>query len=696
MNLPKSWTDRLIGVLIALAGIAAGSGLIWRSLHAPSQLTAGQGSPGRVVKPVAFQEGGGVSLEGGTAWINSAPIHLEDLRGKIVVLDFWTYCCINCHHILPVLAKLEEKYKNQLVVIGVHSPKFFAERDTENIRKKVREYEIRHPVINDANQTLWNRFNVQSWPTLVLIDAKGRYIGFVAGEDERNFKELEKHINRLIVMHRGRKELNETPFTFFPEVDKPDTTPLLFPGKVLADTPSNRLFISDTGHHRIVVTDLQGKKPVTIGSGTEGLVDGAYDKAQFNRPQGMCLVDNTLFVADTENHALRAIDLKSKKVTTVAGNGKQTHIPNARGQGKAISLTSPWDVIQAPGTDTLLIAMAGQHQIWHYEMDTGIVGVWAGSGREDITDGTLRDAAFAQPSGLATDGKNLYIADSEVSGIRSIPLAKGQHKVETIVGVGLFAYSDVDGEGDDVRLQHCLGVAYGNGRLYIADTYNNKIKTCEPATRTVKTFVGAATPGSSDEPARFYQPGGLSVSKETLYVADTNNHLIRLVNLGNGAVNTLEIEGLSPPPKRKVAPSFPNALAIEVPSTKVKLGKTVTLDVTLPLPDGVKFNDAESISYLLEVQGQDRPIEPGSASIQHVRPPAASFSVPVLLGKDSKAGDALQVKLSVSALVCNPNSNLCQNKSFIFNVPLQLSTEGPDRIAVAKSEPNEDAAGDDR
>jgi DNA-binding beta-propeller fold protein YncE len=496
---------------------------------------------------VSFSQEAQPSLEGGVGWINSGPIDLAQLKGKIVLLDFWTYCCINCHHVLPDLAKLEQKYKNELVVIGVHSAKFEAEKDTENIRRKVAEYRIKHPVVNDANMVIWQRFGVNSWPTLVLIRPDGVYMGSVSGEGK--FDLLDRVIGRVINEFKGR--LNLKPLELSPDTKRAASTPLLFPGKILADRAGNRLFITDTGHNRIVQTDLGGKNPVVIGNGAEGLDDGSHAKTRFNRPQGLCLDGETLYVADTENHAIRAVDLKAKVVSTIAGTGSQSRrSPALRyvGDARTSALSSPWDVIQVPGSPMLYIAMAGTHQIWKLDPTAGRVSTWAGSGMENIVDGDHLQAQFAQPSGLATDGEHLFVADSEVSGVRFI---SGIHTpnpfVGRIVGKGLFDFSDVDGTGDDVRLQHCLGLAYGDGKLFIADTYNNKIKVCDPKTRTVKTFSGSGEPGDSDKPPRFYQPGGLSVSGTNLYVADTNNHKVRVIDLKTGDVKTLTLAGLTPP-----------------------------------------------------------------------------------------------------------------------------------------------------
>jgi DNA-binding beta-propeller fold protein YncE len=514
-------------------------------------------SPGHTpinrVRLASFNQDAEPSLDGGVGWINSGPIDLAELKGKIVLLDFWTYCCINCHHVLPTLARLEAKYMKELVIIGVHSGKFDAERNSENIRRKVAEYRITHPVVNDANMVIWERFQVSSWPTLVLITPDGKYAGSRSGEVP--FEDLDRIVGQVAAKFRG--QINLKPLKFLAEIDNVAQQPLLYPGKILADPVGKRLFISDTGHNRILVTDLNGKSLVVIGSSAEGFIDGGFEKARFDRQQGMCLVGQVLYVADTENHAIRAIDLTSRTVTTISGTGSQaarSPLDRYVGPAKTSALSSPWDIIQIPGSAGLYIAMAGPHQIWKLDLKAGKIGVWAGSGYENIEDGNLASAKFAQPSGLATDGKNLFVADSEASGVRVISGINTEHpKVGRIVGQGLFKFGDIDGSGADVRLQHCLGLAYGGGGLFSADTYNNKIKVCDPTTRTVKTFAGDGKPGSQDDPPRFYQPGGLSVAENSLYVADTNNHLIRVLDIKSGAVRTLEIAGLDAPRTEQVS-----------------------------------------------------------------------------------------------------------------------------------------------
>ena len=484
-------------------------------------------------------------LDGGVGWLNSAgPLSIpRDLKGKVVLLDFWTLCCINCIHIMPDLAKLEKKYPNELVVIGVHSPKFDNEKDTKSIRKAVLRYEIAHPVVNDADRKIWDRYGIQSWPSMAVIDPEGKIVGMTSGEG--NYDLLDKVVAKLIEKHRANKTLSEKPLRFdlVRYRDKGDT-PLFFPGKLHADGKGNRLFISDSTHHRVIVTDLSGKKLAIAGSGTPGRKDGSFAEAQFDDPQGLALDGDTLYVADRKNHCIRALDLKAGTVSTVAGTGEQTQdtrMMDRPGPAQATGLNSPWDVLVHGRT--LFIAMAGHHQIWAMDLDKKEIGPFAGTGRENIKDGPLYAAHFAQPSGLTTDGKSLYVADSEVSAIRKLPLS-GEGRVETLVGEGLFEFGDNDGVGKAVRLQHALGVAFHDGKVIVADTYNSKLKLLDPKTRECTTLLGG-------KDALFDEPAGLSEANGKLYVADTNAHRVRVVDLASKQVTTLELKGVEPPPPQK-------------------------------------------------------------------------------------------------------------------------------------------------
>jgi thiol-disulfide isomerase/thioredoxin len=482
-------------------------------------------------------------LTDGVAWLNTAgPLRMKDLRGKVVVLDFWTLCCINCIHTLPDLAKLEKKYANELVIIGVHSPKFKNEQSTESIRKAILRYDVRHPVVNDANRKIWEAYNVESWPTLYLIDPEGKVVA--RGSGEGLYDALDKAIAELIKEHKAKKTLNERPLRFeLARNQENGDSSLFFPGKVLADGPGKRLFIADSTHHRIVVTDLDGKKIAIAGTGEPGLTDGAFAKAQFNDPQGMAVKGDVLYVADRKNHSIRALDLKGQTVKTVAGTGKQGQSRRKGGRPLETGLNSPWDLYLYG--DRLFIAMAGQHQIWTLHLKKDDVQPYAGSGFETRADGALDESAFAQPSGLTSDGKTLYVADSEVSSVRTVPL-DGAGEVGTLVGDSLFEFGDVDGDGKEVRLQHALGVVHVDGKVYIADTYNSKIKVLDPEKKTCKTLIGGEPDGWLAGPV-FSEPAGISYANGKLYVADTNAHRIRVVDLKTKAVSTLKLQGVEAP-----------------------------------------------------------------------------------------------------------------------------------------------------
>jgi thiol-disulfide isomerase/thioredoxin len=497
----------------------------------------------------------------GGEWVNTEkPLSLEDFRGRFVLLDFWTYCCINCMHMLPELKKLEHAFPNELVVVGVHSAKFAGEQVTDNIREAALRYEIEHPIVNDAEMAIWRRYGARSWPTLLLIDPVGDVVWYASGE--RTFEDMKAVIDRGLPFYKAKGLLQPAPRPAIIGQEKAADTPLRFPGKVLVDEVGKRLFISDSNHNRIVVATLDGQVQYTVGSGQIGQADGGIEQCSFNHPQGMAIAGEVLYVADTENHLLRKVDLESRQVTTIAGTGEKGGALFGRvrlnSRPRETPLASPWSLWLHDGQ--LYIAMAGPHQIWRMPLDESTIGLFAGNGREDIVDGPpvptepyeLGFASFAQPSELASDGKLLFIADSEGSTVRSVPLDGG--KVRTLVGLTgtLFEFGDVDGRGREVRLQHPLGVAWSDGLLYVADTYNNKIKAIDVKKRTCRTIAGNGKPGKQDAAegvnAEFNEPGGIWAANGKLLVADTNNHAIRVVELAAPhGVTTLELKGLTPP-----------------------------------------------------------------------------------------------------------------------------------------------------
>lgn len=550
-------------------------------------------------------------LEGGTEWLNCAgPLRLKDLRGKIILLDFWTYCCINCMHILPDLEKLEAKYPNELVVIGVHSAKFSAEKDSKNIREAILRYHIKHPVVNDANKRIWNAYDANWWPTFCVIDPEGKFV--FKSQQEGKLLQLDEVIGDLVQKHRAKGNLNTKPLQFDTlKLAERKDAPIYFPGKILADAGSNRLFIADSSHHRIVITDLEGKLLDIAGSGEVGKKNGSFEEAQFDDPQGMALYrGNTLFVADRRNCLIRKLNLKERTVETFAGTGDQRYSP---GQSMVVAtkaiLNSPWDLWLHD--DVLYMALAGNHQIWRIDVSARMAGPYAGAGDENIRDGALMQALFSQPSGLGSDGSWLYVADAEVSAIRAVSL-KG-NTVKTLVGTGLFDFGDKDGTGRGARLQHALAVQHHKGKLYIADTYNNKIKTLDLKSREVKTWLGDGKPGKTDDPARFDEPAGLSIAEDKLYVADTNNHAIRVIDIPTKKVTTLSLAGIEPP--KKVAaharPTFPNATITKVAETMIPTRGDLTLEITVKLDDKVKLNQEVPFAWQVEanLEGQTEPFD---------------------------------------------------------------------------------------
>lgn len=554
-------------------------------------------------------------------WLNvDAPLTIDGLQGKIILLDFWTYGCINCIHMIPILEQLEQKYADELVVIGVHSAKFEGEGVTENIRQIVQRYDLHHPVINDSDFLVWRTYGVQAWPTFAIIDPRGYLVAVQAGEVP--FDAFDRYISGMIEYYDTEypQTINRTPLEIALEGAGNPGTPLLFPGKVLADAENNRLFIADSNHHRIVIADLTTYEVLEIiGSGSRGFDDGDDAAATFNKPQGMALYENNLYIADVNNHAIRRVDLETKTVSTLAGTGTMgTRIfpPGTTGVGIATDLRSPWDVAKG-GENLLYIAMAGTHQIWRLHLETGDISVAVGNGREAQFNDTLAQSELAQPSGLYYVDGLLYFADAESSTIRVADFTK--NRVSVVSGTtdnSLFDFGDIDGALGVNRLQHALGVTGDEqGNIYIADTYNSKIKIVDPQTQETTTLFGLGGEGGfRDGDARvaeFDEPGGLDYANGKLYVADTNNHAIRVIDLDAGEVTTLV---------------FPNPQVLQIETNAVTIvggnaaaGEVMTLDaqtvaagageiaLNFTLPADYKLNPLTD--SVIEIESMDTPFE---------------------------------------------------------------------------------------
>ena len=616
-------------------------------------------------------------LTGGSGWLNTdRPLSLAALKGKVVLLDFWTYGCINCIHIIPDLKRLEAKYPNELVVIGVHSAKFKNEKETENIRRIILRYELEHPVYNDSEFSVWQSYGVRAWPTQVLIDPAGYAIGAVSGEG--NYEVIDQAIAKTVAEFRKRGELNEQPLKLVLERAKVGDLPLAFPGKVLADARNDRLFIADSNHNRIVITKLDGTLVETIGTGERSAVDGQFEKSTFYRPQGMALDGDTLYVADTENHLIRKINLKARTVETVAGTGRQSLEYFKEGPGKSVGLSSPWD-LQLVGR-TLYIAMAGPHQIWKLDLDKDHVSTFAGSGREARLDGEVLQAGFAQPSGITTDGKSLYVADSESNIIRKIDLET--NRVETLVGGDLFEFGDTDATGDDVRLQHPLGVISVGDKVLIADTYNHKIKELDPKKQKVSTLFGTGKPGQADGTSpSFYEPAGLAVANGKLYVADTNNHAIRVIDLKTRETKTLRINGLMPPQATEVSSnaSAPNAEELKAAAQKVRARAEATLVINVDLPAGHHLNPAAPQRYSVTVDNA----KTIAVAEKNAQRSDKKLTLPIRIPIQALEVGSAKLRAQTTLFYCrDDNTGTCRIKTLVWNVPLEVVSDSNAPIEV--------------
>ena len=522
----------------------------------------------------------------GRNWLNTGgkSLDLESLRGKIVLLDFWTFCCINCLHVLDELRPLEQQYSDVLVTVGVHSPKFEHEADPVALAAAVERYEIRHPVLDDPELDTWKAYTARAWPTLVVIDPEGYIVAHLSGEGHADG--LAVLIPELIAEHEAKGTLHRGDGPYV--APEPSSGTVRFPGKALF-LPDGRgvgsasavgsWLVTDTGHHRLVElsTDFQTVL-ATYGSGDKGHADGNAATARFNEPQGLVLLPADVaaetgydvVIADSVNHRLRGLSLADGTVSTLAGNGVQRLLETGPArvdeEGAAygarleadplqVSLSSPWDVVWSTKLHAVVVAMAGVHQIFSFDPRTGAVSIIAGNGLEGLLDGPAEEAWFAQPSGLAEDADgNIWVADSETSALRKLVIGDGGAiTVESAVGKGLFDFGFRDGKASEARLQHPLGVTVlPDGSVAIADTYNGAVRRYDPASGTVSTLArGLSEP--SDVIVDHTQIAG---AEPLLVVVEANKHQLVYVPIPKEAQQVDEGAAQTHRPKTPVAPGL--------------------------------------------------------------------------------------------------------------------------------------------
>jgi len=597
----------------------------------------------------------------GLDWINTdSAFTLDDLAGKVVLLDFWTYGCVNCIHVIPDLQRLEDEFPDELVVIGVHSAKFTNEGNTQNIKNIVQRYGLEHAVINDKDFAVWNSWGAQAWPTTALIDPAGRAVGIRAGEGV--YDAVQPVIAGLIAEFDASGQLDRTPITLALEADTAPNRPLSYPGKVLA--ANGRLWVADTGHNRILEVDPNtGDVLSAYGSGKIGDDDGGATEATFNSPQGLALANTILYVADTNNHLVRAIDLETGEVSTIAGTGEQGW-PPATGPAENVALSTPWDVLFSD--DLLYIANAGTHQIWVLDTATGIVGPLIGSAQEGTANGAFETAELAQPSGLALDdGNRLFFADSESSSVRVGDLASGTASLTVGGEANLFEFGDEDGVGNEARLQHPLGLAVSGNTLYVADTYNSKIKRVNTEQNSITSWLGGESGWENGTTPLFDEPGGLSLDGDVLYVADTNNHVIRAIDINTSQTTTLVLKGV----EAFDPPSDYTGELIGVPAQTVNAGQA-SLILEYELPQGYKVNEDAPSSVVIAGGGSIVSFASDTAGdITGTKIPA---TVPIVLMEGT--GTAL---FDVTLIYCRADAtSLCLIDQVRFEAALDVGPEG--------------------
>ncbi|MEU3048638.1 NHL domain-containing thioredoxin family protein [Streptomyces sp. NPDC006984] len=473
-------------------------------------------------------------LIGKGGWINTGgkDLKLADFRGRVLILDFWTFCCINCLHVLDELRELEERHRDTVVVVGVHSPKFVHEAEHQAVVDAVERYQVHHPVLDDPELATWKQYAVRAWPTLVVIDPEGYVVAQHAGEGHAHA--IERLVTELEAEHEAKGTLRRGDGPYVPP--EPVATDLRFPGKALR-LPSGNLLVSDSTRSELVELEADGETVVRrVGRGV------------FNEPQGLALLpDGRVAVADTVNHAIRAFDPENGAVELLAGTGRQWWQGEpVAGPAREVSLSSPWDV--AWWGDRLWIAMAGVHQLWTYDPAAGTVAVAAGTTNEGLVDGPAEQAWFAQPSGLAAAGDRLWIADAETSALRWIDR---ELTVHTAVGTGLFDFGHRDGEAGQALLQHPLGVtALPDGSVAVSDTYNHALRRYDPVADAVTTLA-----------TDLREPSGAVLDGEEIVVVESARHRLTRLRLPEEAVR---VDAVAHRTRRAATDVAPGMLRVDV------------------------------------------------------------------------------------------------------------------------------------
>lgn len=622
----------------------------------------------------------------GLNWFNvDRPLSLaQDLRGRVVLLDFWTQGCINCLHVIPDLQRLSEEFGQELAVVGVHWAKFDTERTDEAVGQAVIRTGVGHPVVNDSSHEIARAYGVNAWPTQVLIDPAGEVVG--GWEGEGTYDVFHEPIGTLIDEWDRAGGLDPRPLDEVLARPAPTPTVLSFPGAVLADDQGGRLFVADSGRDRILEATITGELVRAIGTGAAGYEDGPADAAMFNGPQGMDLSEDgsTLYVADRGNHAVRAVELATGDVTTVAGNGEQGVALTAGGPATELAVPSPWDVLVV-GHD-LYIAGAGRHQLYRVDLAGGTLEVFAGTGAEGLDDGAPAEATLSQPSGLATDGTWLWFTDPEASAVRRLPL-DGIGDLETVVGTGLFDWGDAVGPLGETKLQHVTGIEIVNDFVVVTDSYNHRLKVLDVDADVSRAWVGSGQAAFADgvgTEAGFAEPTGLSAADGRLYVADTNNHQIRVVDTSTAEVTTLELTNLD---VAAVAATEGASDIISIAPQPAGPGP-LTLEFDYTLPPGYKLNAQGTFTLAWTAEDPATVSAVGASEIAAKAPP-----LPVRFMATAAPGTTTVTATGTVFYCRSENEGVCLIRDVTFEVPVEVTQGGPSTVAVSHDLPGLDELG---
>lgn len=546
-----------------------------------------------------------IITENNSKWLNSSrKIESSDLKNRVILLDFWSYACVNCLNMIPEIKKLETEFGNRLTVIGVHSGKFNNEKNDESIKKAIIKNDVSHLVVNDSEFKIWNGFKISSWPTFVLIDAKGRvvkkYDGKISAED------LRKDIKKLISKYKYRLNNERLPIVL--EKNRVVDYILKFPGEIIFAqnfsykniNKANVLIIANTGKNKILVTNLNGNILLEIGSGDVGFDDGDFYSASFNSPRGLLFKNNNLYIADTSNHALRKINFTDGKVSTLIGNGKRGEVVKQSDRADKISLSSPFDLAFFPDKNNIVISNSGTNQLLKYNTSSNTVTPFAGNGSKGLINGAYPNNSLAQPSGLSSYGEQLYFVDAESSSLRSISKSG---VVKTLIGNGLSEFGYKGGKKDEALMQHPVGIIAFDKEIYIADTHNHAIRRYNIKTGELSTYSGGERGDNINGGKRtqYDEPEAITYFADRFYIVDSNNNRIVEIAKNNGGAKILNILPAQKLPADYLLEYLPNLETL--PSDDVQSVGNVKL--IFNLKKGWKINDeAPSFFNLVEIKNK--------------------------------------------------------------------------------------------